>query len=185
MMERLLVQSSYKYPLLSTLFLQLPQKSAPFTSSRSTPWLDDITHRQSAQWRSPKVCPSSWAASFTRRSRCSSSRPGMPVELFLQPRRRDYRAVAIQLRFPKYEGEHRNVEIARRDAQNPRVQVGDPLQALQDRRRIVLMPPLIQCEGDVERLRPDAARRVERARQGGRQMFQHHKARLHRPGPVG
>src|SRR5260370_7765824 len=50
-------ETCYQYPLPSTFFLQLPQNSAPFTPTRSTPWLDDITHRQPAQCRTPNPSP--------------------------------------------------------------------------------------------------------------------------------
>jgi len=45
----------------------------------------------------------------------------------LKPRRGDYRATPIQLRFPKYERQYRNVEIACRNTQSPRIQVGGTL----------------------------------------------------------
>ena len=52
--------------------------SGPLMSNRSTAWLEAMTHRQSMQWRRPKVWPNSWAASFTRRARSRSSRAGRP-----------------------------------------------------------------------------------------------------------
>jgi len=65
------------------------------------------------------------------------------VELFMQPRHRHYRTIAVELRLPEHKRQHRDEQVAGGYAEYARVGIARPLQLLDNGRGVILLAALV------------------------------------------